>query len=115
MMIESDKSIKRCFQVNPSDNVATLLDDVYGGPLTVCGAAKEQVIYALEVIALGHKIALNSVAYGAPIIKYGVPIALSTVDILPGEWVHLHNCRSQIDERSSDLDVTGIAKDTPYV
>lgn len=113
-MIEGDKSVKRCFQVNPSDNVATLLDDVDGGQLTVYGAAKEQVIYALEAIALGHKIALNSVACGAPIIKYGVPIALSTVDILPGEWVHLHNCRSRVDERSRHLDVAGISKDTPH-
>lgn len=116
MTIERDKPVKRCCQVNLADNVATLLDDVVGGPLTVCGAVQGKVIYALEAIALGHKIALNSVACGAPIIKYGVPIALSTIDILPGEWVHLHNCRSRVDERSSHLDVkTGIAKDTPYV
>jgi hypothetical protein len=50
-----------------------------------------------------------------PIVKFGVPIGLSTAPILRGQWVHLHNCRSQVDERSSHLDLkTGAAKDTPY-
>lgn len=106
---------KHCFQVHPSDNVATLLDDVQEEQLTINGHSPDRVISALEIIPYGHKIALASISQGDPIIKYGVPIALATKDIHPGEWVHLHNCRSQVDQRSAHLDIkTGAAKDTPY-
>jgi hypothetical protein len=38
------------------------------------------------------------------VVKFGVPIGIATKDILPGEWVHLHNCQSQVDERSSKFE-----------
>jgi hypothetical protein len=48
------------------------------------------------------------------VIKYGVTIGLATRDIDAGEWVHLHNCRSLLDEGSSTLDLhTGIRKENP--
>ncbi|MGA7522108.1 MAG: UxaA family hydrolase [Acidobacteriaceae bacterium] len=98
------------------DNVATMLGDVEGGPVTVYGAATPLQVTALEPIVLGHKIALASVDPGEPIVKYGVVIGLATVPIAPGTWVHLHNCRSQVDDRSNQLDPkTGAALDTPYV
>jgi len=34
-----------------------------------------------------------------------VVIGIATRRIEPGEWVHLHNCRSQLDERSGSFDV----------
>jgi altronate dehydratase small subunit len=44
-----------------------------------------------------------------------VPIGIATTAIEPGAWVHLHNCRSRVDERSSHLDLkTGAALDTAY-
>jgi len=115
-MTARDQPRKCCYQVNLADNVGTLLDHVDAGPLILCNAVQNRVIHAVEPIALGHKIALHAISCGTPIIKYGVPIALSTRDIAQGEWVHLHNCRSQVDERSSHLDIrTGIAKDISYV
>jgi hypothetical protein len=27
------------------------------------------------------------------------------LDIKPGAWVHVHNCRSEIDERSNQLNI----------
>jgi altronate dehydratase small subunit len=35
--------------------------------------------------------------------------------IEPGDWVHLHNCRSQLDERSGSFDIhTGAPEDNAY-
>ena len=35
--------------------------------------------------------------------------------IQQGEWVHLHNCSSRLDERSNAFDVrTGVPEDVTY-
>jgi altronate dehydratase small subunit len=115
MTVELHSATKRAIRVNAADNVATLMDDVAGGWVTIYGPEAPLEIQALEPIAHGHKIALDALPADAPIVKFGVPIGLSTAPILRGQWVHLHNCRSQVDERSSHLDLkTGAAKDTPY-
>jgi len=108
--------MKQCFQVHPADNVATLLEDAENEPLLVHGGEVPGTsIVATEAIALGHKIALRTIPADAPVIKYGVIIGIATVPIQAGQWVHLHNCRSRLDERSSHLDLhTGAAKDTVY-
>ncbi len=105
----------RCFQVNPADNVATALDDLAPGPVQVLGASAGMQLAAVEEIQLGHKIALRRIEAEQPITKFGVPIGIAMTTIEPGAWVHLHNCRSQVDERSSHLDLkTGAALDTTY-
>ena len=104
----------RCFQVNPMDIVATALDDLAPGHVQVLGGAGT-VVDATEEILLGHKIALRRIDQDEAIIKFGVPIGIATTVIEPGAWVHLHNCRSKVDERSSHLDLkTGAALDTAY-
>ncbi len=45
-------------------------------------------------IDVGHKIALQDIAKGEKIIKWGMPIGSATVDIRAGEHVHLHNLKS---------------------
>jgi hypothetical protein len=105
----------RCFQVNAADNVATALDDLFPGAVEVLGVAAGRTVMAIEPVALGHKIALRGLAADEPIVKFGVPIGVATGPIAEGGWVHLHNCRSRVDERSSHLDVkTGAALDTLY-
>ena len=105
----------RSFQVHPADNVATALDDLAPGQVQVLGSMAGRVVGAEEAIPLGHKIALRGIGAGEAIVKFGVPIGIATRAIEPGAWVHLHNCRSQVDERSSHLDVkTGAALDTTY-
>lgn len=39
----------------------------------------------------GHKVAVTSIALGAPVVKYGQPIGLATAEIEPGDHVHSHN------------------------
>jgi hypothetical protein len=104
----------RCFRVHSADNVATALEEIAPGPVEVLGASSGKII-AAEDILLGHKIALRRIGEGEAIVKFGVPIGIATTVIAAGGWVHLHNCRSQVDERSSHLDVkTGAALDTAY-
>lgn len=44
-----------------------------------------------EAIELGHKMAIQSIAGGRPVRRYGQVIGFATRDIQPGEWVHQHN------------------------
>ena len=104
------------FQVHATDNVATLLGEAAAGaPVEIVGSAQPATLIAREKIELGHKVALAAIPESGPVIKFGVIIGVATRAIEPGEWVHLHNCRSQLDERSGHFDVhTGEPGDTAY-
>jgi hypothetical protein len=101
----------RCFQIQPQDNVATLLDDA-SGTIRVLGAQMQEV-RLLEKIALGHKVALRDIAAGEAVLKFGVRIGHASQPIKRGAWVHLHNLASDLDERSGTLDLhSGAPTDT---
>lgn len=104
----------RCFQVDPLDNVAVLLEDADPGCLDVIGG-RQSVLTLSERIGLGHKVATVAIPMGGEIVKFGVTIGIATAGISAGAWVHLHNCRSLLDERSSSLEVSsGAVTDTIY-
>jgi len=109
-------SATSAFQVHASDNVATLLGEAAAGAsLEVVGPAGRQELIAREKIELGHKVALVAIPEGAPVTKFGVVIGIAMRPIESGEWVHLHNCRSQLDERSGHFDLhTGEPGDNAY-
>ncbi|MDR3754872.1 MAG: UxaA family hydrolase [Terracidiphilus sp.] len=113
MSVESTAS---AFQVHASDNVATLLGEAAAGaPLEIVGPARASTLTACEKIELGHKVALTAIPEGAPVVKFGIVIGIATRAIAPGEWVHLHNCCSQLDERSGHFDLhTGEPGDNAY-
>jgi hypothetical protein len=105
----------RSFVVHPADNVATLLDNAPPGPLEILGQSSVAQISLQDAIALGHKVALRAISNGEAIIKFGISIGLATANIPAGSWIHLHNCRSRFDERSSTLDnESGAPTDTAY-
>ena len=66
-------------QIDPKDNVEVLLKP-------------------RGEIPAGHKVALVGIAEGEKVVKYGFPIGLATKPIAPGEWVHVHNMRTALDE-----------------
>lgn len=68
-------------QINPKDNVEVLLKPRGDVPA-------------------GHKIALRDIAEGEPIVKYGFPIGVATKSIKAGEWVHTHNVKTGLSEKS---------------
>jgi altronate dehydratase small subunit len=97
----------RCLRIHAADNVATMLQDANAESVEVLGAAAIHTIELREPVALGHKI--------EPVVKYGVTIGIATRAIAAGDWVHLQNCRSQVDQRSQKLDPrTGAPGDNPY-
>ncbi len=106
----------RCFVLHPADNVATMLVDApAGAAVAVAGQGGRHEVRLGEPVALGHKVALSAIGADRPVMKFGVPIGRATRDIAAGEWVHLHNCASFLDERSGTLDLqTGAATDTRY-
>ncbi len=112
--MESSETLPTAFQVYPADNVATLLSAVSKSKIFLCGAATGQLT-AHGDIELGHKIAVRNIQSGKPIVKFGVVIGQASRNIEEGEWVHLHNCISLLDERSGTLDLhTGLPGDTQY-
>jgi len=106
----------RCLQLHADDNVLVALGDIAPGPVTVVGTNGALGVLAIETVTAGHKIALRPLKCGEVVLKYGVPIGFATVPIAAGAWVHTHNCRSGLDERSHTLDRhTGAPTDTRYV
>lgn len=77
--------------LHPDDNVAVCRRNVVAGEaLPVDG----ETIVARSDIALGHKIARRFIPQGAEVVKYGMSIGSATAGIAPGEWVHMHNLKS---------------------
>ncbi len=73
------------------DQIAVATRDIGAGEACRISGA---VVVAAVAIPLGHKVALTAIAPGERVLKYRVPIGVATAAIAPGEWVHLHNLRS---------------------
>lgn len=87
--------------LNPGDNVVVCRRDVRAGEKLVI---EGDVVIASCDVALGHKIARRLIHRGEPVVKYGMSIGSSTAEIQPGEWVHLHNMKSDyIPSHTRDL------------
>jgi hypothetical protein len=104
----------RAFQIQPQDNVATMVADVQDGVVELAGAGRGEVSVS-EKISRGHKVAVRDISAEEAVIKSGVRIGHATKPILRGAWVHLHNLASDLDERSGTLDLhSGAPTDMVY-
>ena len=82
--------------LNVNDNVATVLTDLRKGePVNASLDDLSIDVVLQEDVEFGHKYALKDIAQGSDVLKYGLPIGKALVDIRAGEWVHVHNCRSE--------------------
>jgi altronate dehydratase small subunit len=95
----------RAFQIDFADDVATLIEDAPEGVVKCIGAAGARDLVCRQKIARGHKIALRAFHSGDAVTKFGVRIGHATQPIEAGDWVHLHNLASDLDERSGTLDL----------
>ena len=87
---------KRTILLHAKDNVATALTDLKKGEQVNASLDDISVDVTLrEDVAFGHKYALRDVAKGEEVIKYGMAIGKALSDIRAGDWVHVHNCRSE--------------------
>jgi altronate hydrolase len=81
----------RAIVVSERDNVATALEPLDAGASLAIGDA---AIAVRDRIPQGHKIAIQAIAAGAAVVKYGSPIGTATTDIAAGAHVHTHNLAS---------------------
>ena len=84
--------MKAVLVISARDNVATALRPLAPGQRIDTGGA---VVIVAEPIARGHKIALQPIAAGDPVIKYGSAIGTATAAISAGVHVHTHNLASR--------------------
>ena len=85
--------------LHPNDNVATALVELQPGTVVEPDRGGQRApasrVEIRSPIPFGHKLALEPIAKGQPVFKYGEVIGLATTDIAPGDHVHVHNVESQ--------------------
>ena len=98
----SEASAVDAIRLSPQDNVATVLRAVTAGEtLRVRCAGHVMQLQADEAIPLCHKITLDVIEAGGPVVKYGQKIGETTRLIAAGRHVHVHNMRSARGRGSS--------------
>lgn len=93
-------ALPQALRVAAADNVAIALSEIAAGSAVALGAV---TVVVTEAIAKGHKFAVEAVAAGAVVRKYGFPIGRARARIAAGAWVHSHNLETQL---SGTLDYT---------
>ena len=81
-------------KISVKDNVVTAVNDFKAGEeVTVLFKNSKNVYKCNQDIPFGHKVAIMQIAKGDKIIKYGEAIGKASVDIMTGDWVHIHNVK----------------------
>jgi altronate dehydratase small subunit len=82
--------------LHEKDNTVTALRDLSeGDEVRVELRDVSAVIKLRQNIPYAHKFARVFIPRGAEVIKYGEVIGVSSMDIHPGDHVHIHNVESQ--------------------
>jgi len=84
-----ERLLDKLIVADPKDNVATARVEIDAG-VVLSSDGRDDIIVS-ERIPFGHKIALERIASGEPVIKYGQRIGVAMSDIDPGDLVHTHN------------------------
>jgi len=87
------------FKIDPADNVAVSFQDNGKGSVVFCD--KVNGFSVSDDIPAGHKIALEDISIGESINKYGVSIGHALKDIKKGDWVHVHNAKTNLSDEIS--------------
>lgn len=82
---------KLYIRLNEADQVAVALKNLAKGTLI---SVDNKVVTLKADIPFGHKFALEPIAKGHDVLKYGLPIGHATCDIEAGDYVHTHNLES---------------------
>jgi altronate dehydratase small subunit len=95
---------RKAIVITEKDNVATALIPLAPDEtVSVVVQGRPEVIKLLSSIPKGHKFALQEIAAGGDVIKYGEPIGQATTRIPCGEHVHVHNVASHTKTRKGVL------------
>ena len=82
--------------IHPKDSVAVALRPIPEGTVF-------EGVTATADIPQGHKMALKPLREGDQVIKYGFSIGHATAPVAPGDWVHVHNMKTNL---SGELEYT---------
>ncbi len=83
---------KRALKMKPTDNTATVLEEVLPGEEVAAQLGTEITrVTAVEKVPFAFKIALTDIPKGEMIYKYGEVIGRASTDIRQGALVHIHN------------------------
>ena len=77
--------------ISASDNVATALQMLEPGQALDLAGRR---LVVRDRIPPGHKVAIEAIAAGEPVLKYGSAIGTAAADIPVGAHVHTHNVAS---------------------
>ena len=95
-------------KIKEEDNVAIAVHDIKAGTAVMEG------IVASTDIPQAHKIALNNIATGQPIIRYGVILGYAIHDIKKGDWINEHMLELPTPPDVDDMEFgTNIVTDLP--
>lgn len=86
--------MNRCILMNPTDNVATVLQDTKAHERLVvidCDMVQIGEIISTERIPFAHKICIQTIHQKEFVVKFGVVIGRAAVDIPAGRCAHVHN------------------------
>jgi len=86
--------LARAVRVRPTDDVAVAVDPLEPGDVITVG---DDTIKVREAVPAGHKVALRALAAGDVVHKYGWAIGRLTAAVEPGDWIHSHNLKTQLE------------------
>lgn len=85
-------SLVDAIAISDNDNVATCLHDIDAGAQVVIKLGKDtRILAATDPIPRGHKLALQDIAEGEDVRKYGEVIGKASRPIAKGNHVHTQN------------------------
>lgn len=77
--------------LDKDDNIAVARHDLKAGTILLLHGRDVRLERDTPT---GHKIAIRPIAEGEKIVKYRTPIGSARQAILPGDYVHVHNLKS---------------------
>lgn len=87
--------MKELIRLHALDNVAIALSPLEQGK-EYC--VDEFVFTALSDIDRGHKVALTKIKQNSDVIKYGAPIGHALTDIEVGQWIHVADVKTNLND-----------------
>ena len=87
--------MKPWIKIHRDDNVLIALTQLEEGSLLEVDG---QEVLVTQSIENGHKMALEDIAVGENVVKYGSPIGHAKEAIRAGQWVHSHNLKTNLND-----------------
>lgn len=83
-------------KINDNDNVIVALQTIPQG--TELTLEDGSVVTANVEVPAGHKMAIQDIAEGGEVIKYGYRIGNAKEEIKKGDWIHTHNVKTALGD-----------------